>query len=176
VIGALGGSKLGLDVAYKNSRTAVFEFPEVFEDRVSIAKLDQYLAQSDVNSNSLAIGKMLEADDVYVTTSCIKSKKFTLDATSESGTTVGVDVPVVSQIVGGSVKVSSSSNVAGKLTFEGGTPIVFGFQAVRLFFESGRYTAIKPAEGVAARALSSAAKDGADRFVAEGAFAPIQLP
>lgn len=176
VIGALGGSKLGFDVAYKNARTAVFEFPEVFEDRVSVAKLDQYLAQSDVNPNSVSVGKMLDSDAVYITTSCIKSKKFTLDAKSDSGATVGLDVPIVSQIVGGSIKVSRDSNVEGKLTYEGSTPIVFGFQAVRLFYDNGRYTAIKPATGVVAKALGDAPKDGADRFVSEGAFAPLHLP
>jgi hypothetical protein len=129
-----------------------------------------------VNPNSLGVGKLLDADDVYVTTSCIKSKKFSLDATSESGTKVGVDVPIVSQIVGGSIMVSSGSGGTGKVTFEGGTPIVFGFQAVRLYFDNGRYTAIKPAAGMAARALSAAPTDGADRFVTDGAFAAIRVP
>jgi hypothetical protein len=175
VIGALGGSKLGLELAYKNARTAKFEFPEVLEDRVSVAKLDQYLAKSDVNPNSIAIGKMLDADDVYVTTSCIKSRKFSLEASSESGTTVGVDVPVIQQVVGGSVKVAGSSSNNGKVTFEGNTPIVFGFQAVRLYFDRGRYTALKPAVEVAARALAAAPPDGAERFVAEGAFAALRM-
>lgn len=175
VIGALGGSKLGLEVAYKKARTATFEFPEVLEDRVSVARLDQYLAQSDVNPNSVAIGKMLDADDVYVTTSCIKSKKFTLAASSESGTSVNVDVPVIQEVVGGSVKISQSSNETGKVTFEGRIAIVFGFQAVRLYFDNGRYTALKPATSIAARSLSSAPADGTDRFVADSAFAPLRL-
>lgn len=176
VIGALGGTKLGLDVAYKSARKAVFEFPDVLEDRVSVAKLDQYLAQSDVNPNSVAIGKMLDADDIYITTSCIKSRKFTVDAESERGTTVALDVPVIQQTVGGTVKVSAAGASQGKLTYEGPVPLVFGFQAVRLYYDNGAYTAIKPAEGIGARALSSAPTDGADRYVADDAFATLRVP
>jgi len=176
VIAALGGSKLGLDVAYKNSRTAVFDFPDVLEDRVSVAKLDQYLAQANVNPNSVSVGKMLDADDVYITTSCIKSRKFTLEASTDSGTTIDVDIPVIQQLVGGSVKVGVSGSSKGKVTFEGGTPIVFGFQAVRLYFDSGQYTAIKPAEDVVARGeLPRMPADGAERFIAESAFAALRV-
>src|SRR4051812_16465612 len=42
ILGAMGGSKLGLDVKYQQAKSAAFEFHEVLEDRVEVAKLDQY--------------------------------------------------------------------------------------------------------------------------------------
>jgi len=176
VIGALGGSRLGLDLAYKRAKTAVFEFPEVFEDGVGVAKLDQYLAGADVRPIGPSVEKMLEADELYVTTSCIKSRKFTLDAHSESGASVSVDVPVIQQAVGGSVKVGGSNTTDAKVTYEGTIPLVFGFQAVQLFYDKRAYTVMKPAQGVVARALGSAPRDGAARLVTQGTFASIRVP
>ena len=75
VIGAMGGSKLGLDLSYKNAKSVTFEFTDVLEDRVEIAALDQYLAVADVSPFSSFVGKLLEADQLYVTTAVVKSNK-----------------------------------------------------------------------------------------------------
>src|SRR5207344_980221 len=42
IIGAMGGSKLGLDLQYKNAKSVTFEFQDVLEDRIEVAALDQY--------------------------------------------------------------------------------------------------------------------------------------
>src|SRR5690606_40090951 len=47
VIGAMGGSRLGLDVGYRNAKTIAFEFTDVLEDRVDLADVDQYLTDAD---------------------------------------------------------------------------------------------------------------------------------
>lgn len=178
VIGAMGGSKLGLDVAYKNAKSAVFEFTDVLSDAVSVAKLDQFLGGSDVNPNSVTLGKMLEADQIYVVTGTVKSQKFTVEAKKSGGGSVAVDVPVVQQIVGANVKVGGAGAQTSKLTYEGKVPLVFGFQAVQLYFDKGSYTAFKPLEAgtVAARALANVREDGADRLVVESTFAPLHMP
>ena len=48
----MGGSKLGLDVTYKNAKTAAFEFADVLEDRVDLADVDQYLTDADISAFS----------------------------------------------------------------------------------------------------------------------------
>jgi hypothetical protein len=50
-----------------------------------------------------------------------------------------VSVPEIKQVVGGSVKVSGSGEKTSKVTYEGAIPLVFGFQAVRLDYDGGRY-------------------------------------
>ena len=177
VISALGGSKVGLDVGYKRATSAVFEFPEVLSDTVSVVKLDRFLGASDVNPNAVSVGKMLEADQIFVITSTIKSRKYTVVAKDKSGVDVAFDVPVIQNAVGGDVKVSAGGDRTGKVTYEGATPLVFGFQAVQLFYEKGAYTAFEPvaAGTVTARGLGTGPGDGAKRLITESGFAALRL-
>lgn len=170
-IGAMGGSKLGLDTKYQQAKTIAFEFNEVLEDKIDVAVLDQYLADADVNPFSRYVSEMLEADELYVTTAMIKSKKFTVEAKTSNGTSLQLNLPDIQGIVGGNVKVAGQSQVASKITYEGNVPLVFGFQAVRLFYEKSRYTAFEPLNpGVAMKALSRASSDGTSRLMPEGPF------
>jgi len=61
-----------------------------------------------------------------------------------------VSVPEIKGVVGGNVKVGAKSERASKLTYEGSLPLVFGFQAVRLFYEKGRYQRFEVLGGGAA--------------------------
>jgi hypothetical protein len=176
LIGAMGGGKLGLDVAYKGAKSITFEFADVLRDSVSIIDLDKYLGDADIDPSLVTVQQMLEADSVHVITAAIKSKKFGVESKQSSGTTFDVDVPVIKGVVGGNVKVGASSQKAAKLTYEGPTPLVFGFQAVQLFYDKGRYTTLKPTTGVAAKAaLSGIPDDGRERFVSDGSFATLRM-
>ena len=77
-------------------------------------------------------------------TSTIKSRKFIVQAKASDGTTVDVELPEIQQAVGGNVKVSTEGGGTSKLVYEGAVPLVFGFQAARLYYDQGRYTAFKP--------------------------------
>jgi hypothetical protein len=172
VIGAMGGSKIGLDAGYKRARTASFEFADVLEDRVDLTAIDQYLTGADISAFSSHVGQLLEADAIYVTTSTIKTKKFIVQAKDSGGATVGVQVPEIQGIVGGSVNVSGSDGDDSKTVYEGNVPLVFGFQAARLYYENGRYTAFKPAvPGEAAlEALAPARDPRGDYLTTESPF------
>jgi len=150
VIGAMGGSKLGLDLEYKNAKSVTFEFLDVLEDRIEIAALDQYLAVADVSPFSSYVTKLLEADQIYVTTAVVKSNKIGVEAKGTGNTGVDVSVPEIKGVVGGNVKVGPGSERSSKVTFEGSVPLVFGFQAVRLFYEKGRYQRFEVLGGGAA--------------------------
>ena len=179
IIGAMGGGKLGLDAGFKKARTVAFEFLDVLMDDVAIAQLDQYLGTCDVNPASKHVSTLLDADDVFVVTATIKSKKFNVDSKDSSGTEVAVDVPVISEIVGGNIGVKNAANSATKLTFEGPSQLVFGFQAIQLYYVEGRYTAFKPLDPgtAAARALQplSSLPKGVKALSGPGAFAPISF-
>ncbi|MEO5741889.1 MAG: hypothetical protein ABIS29_14980, partial [Vicinamibacterales bacterium] len=97
-IGALGGGKLGLDVAFKNARTVTFQYTGVMEDVVDILSLEKYIKAGKVSSliPTGTLEKLLD-DEVYVLTSVLKTKKIVVSAQGEGGTAVTVDVPVVKQ-------------------------------------------------------------------------------
>jgi hypothetical protein len=172
VIGAMGGSKLGLEAKYQQAKTVAFEFQDVFEDKVEIVNLDKYLTDADVNPFSRYVAELLDADEILVTTSTVKSTKFTVEAKTSNGTLLELSIPEIQGIVGGNVKTSGASCVTSRVTYEGAVPLVFGFQAVRLYYDNGYYTAFEPlaAGAVAMRALENVPSDRAQRFMTEGPF------
>jgi hypothetical protein len=157
VLGAMGAGKLGLDVAYKSASKVIFEFTETLRDEVEIAALDKFLGAADVDPAARGVGQLLDADDVYVVTATLKSRKITVSSTDSSGTEVTLKVPEIKEIVGANVSVSASQEASAKITYEGKIPLIFGFQAVRLFYDEGRYTSFEPlnAGAMAAREFKS---------------------
>jgi hypothetical protein len=169
VIGAMGGSQVGLDLSYQKAKTVAFEFSEVLEDRVDLADIDQYLTNADISAFSSHAAKLLEADSIYVTTSTIKSRKFIVQANESSGSPIEIKLPEIQKVVGAKVKVAAEGKSSSKVAYEGEQPLVFGFQAARLFYEGGRYTAFKPmAPGESAFEARRAAS--ADYLVMESPF------
>ena len=159
IIGAMGGN-LGVEAKYEKAKSAVFEFQNVLQDQIDILELDQYLGDADINPASVFVNKLLDADKLFVVTATIKSSKFGFEAMTSTNSGLKLDVPVIQQIVGGNVSVGAESATTSKLTYEGKVPLVFGFQAVQLFFENGRYTALKPATGVMRAQQQAAEADG----------------
>jgi hypothetical protein len=155
VLGAMGAGNLGLDVAYKATSKITFEFTDTKKDEAEIAAIDKFLGTADVDPAARGVSQMLDADDVYIVTATLKSTKITVASKSSSGTDVNVKVPEIKAIVGANVSVSASQDTSAKITYEGKVPLVFGFQAVRLFYENGRYTSFEPldAGAMAARDL-----------------------
>jgi hypothetical protein len=139
VIGAMGGSRLGLDLKYQNAKSVAFEFPDVLEDRVEIALLDQYLADADVSPFAAHVGTLLDADQIFVTTAVLKAAKITVEARRSQDAALDVSLPEIQKVVGGNVKVGGKAEVTSRVTYEGSVPLIFGFQAVRLFYGDGHY-------------------------------------
>src|SRR5688500_4474455 len=72
IIGAMGGN-LGVEAQYQQAKSAVFEFQSVFEDKIEVIELDQYLGDADINPASVFVRQLLDADKLYIVTSTIKS-------------------------------------------------------------------------------------------------------
>ena len=165
ILGAMGGSPLGFEEQYRRAKTIAFEFQDVLGDSVEVAELDKYLGAADVNPFSRHVAELLDSDAIYVTTATIKSKKFVVEARASAGGALDVSAPAIQE--GGSTS---------KLAYEGTIPLVFGFQAVRLYYRDGRYSAFRilPPEGglvaMGGRSGSANADDFVDRFVTERAF------
>jgi hypothetical protein len=171
ILGAMGGSAIGIQNIYSNAKNIRFEFNDVFEDSVEIAILDTFLGDADFNPFSRYVTELLESNYVYIITSTIKSNKFTVISTSSHNEEIEVNVPEIQSIVGPKVKVIANSATASKLTYEGSVSLIFGFQAVRLFYDNGRYTALEPVtKGVALKGLENVPDDGSERLMVDEPF------
>jgi hypothetical protein len=175
ILGAMGAGTVGLDAQYSKARAVTFRFSDVLMDTVDLTLLDQYLAESDIKPSARHVSKLLEVDDVYVVTATVKSRRISVEGKSQAGTSLALDVPAIQQLVGANVKVGSTRGQGSVVTYEGDTPLTFGFQAARLFFDQGRYTAFKPVEpGVAAaRSLSGLAREP-DLYTSAASFVRVE--
>jgi len=145
ILSSFGGSAAGLDAKYGQAKSVSFQYEEVLEDSVEMTQLDRFLDDADIDPHSKSVGALLESDQVYVTTSTIKSRKFTIVPKAKGGAELGINVPEIQKIVGGNVKVSRSNKDSSVITFGGDTPLVFGVQVWQLFYDNGKYTRSKPA-------------------------------
>ncbi|MBU3078926.1 hypothetical protein [Sphingomonas quercus] len=164
LISALGGSTLALNAGYTQARSVQFEFAGVLESNAEPALLDQFFAGATINPFAHAISDMLDSDDVFVITSTLKSSKINVAAKDDHKNSIGLDVPVIQGAVGGSLKVSGSGASSSVVTYEGQVPLVFGFQAVRLIFDDGRYRTMKLADA-GSIALEAALGEGPQGYV-----------
>ena len=172
IIGAMGGSKLGLDVTYKTAKSASFEFQDVYEDSIEVLSLDKYLTDADISPFATHAARLLEADDLFVITSTIKSSKFTVEAQKSDGAALEVEVPEIQKIVGGTVKVSGDAKVTTKITYEYSVPLVFGFKVVQLVYDDSNYMRFEmqsPGD-VALRELGQTTEAEEKHWVSESAF------
>ena len=154
IIGAMGG-KLGIDVQYAHAKTINFEFEDVKTDSVDIIKLDMYLNDADIDPLSKQVRALMESDDIYIITSIIKSNKISVEGTKKDNSGLKVDIPVVKEIVGGKINVNSSGDQASRVSYSGDTMLVFGFKAIRLIYENGKYTAFENVDNGTSMSLTT---------------------
>jgi hypothetical protein len=74
---------------------------------------------------------------LFVITATIKSPSITVSFEKSSSVAAQVDVPVIQQIVGGKIKVTTESSSSHVVTFAGQTPLVFGFECLRMVVDDG---------------------------------------
>jgi hypothetical protein len=176
IISAMGGSILGLDIKYQQAKSISFGYDEVVQDKIELNELDKYLNNSDINPFSGYVNDLLDADEVYVITSVIKSKKFSVYAIDSRGANVQVNIPEIQGIVGSDVNVDAQSQGSAVITYEGKVLLVFGFLAVQVFYDNGVYTAFEPLQPkVALRALEFAPNDGTKKLIVDEPFVNVRV-
>lgn len=177
-ISALGGGKLGLDVAFNKARTVTFQYTAVMEDVVDVLAVEKFVKAGKISPHipSGTLEKLLD-DEVYVVTSVLKTRKIVVSAQGENGAAVKVDVPIIQQAIGGSVNVDAAAGLESTVAFEGATPVAFAFQAVQLVFDdSGQFLTTQQlgAGEAAARALPSGGAQRRPVFLeSRGAFVRV---
>jgi hypothetical protein len=146
LISAFGGSTDGLEAQTNGISSTSFQYEAVTEDSVEVAQLDQFLSVADIRPFSKYSVDLLESDNLYAITATLKSNKFTVYVQAQKGITLNLAVPVLQNIVGPNIKLSSKKEDANALSFEGVVPMTFGFQAVQIFYRNGKYSTLKPAD------------------------------
>lgn len=163
-ISALSGSTLGFKAAYKDASEVEFEFGDVFENSVDVTALDSYLANAEVSSLiGPALKKLLDKDKVYVIVATIDARQISVKAKASSGTDLGLEVPVVQQLVGGKITIGAKAGSSSVLTYSSTElPLAVGAKVVRLAFDGLNYRTldlVKPGDatlGIEAGAASQA--------------------
>jgi hypothetical protein len=175
IISALGGGTLGISAAYKRASALSFIFDDVKVNQIDRIDLSRYLTGATIDESVGPPAQLAEADKLYVITSTIKSKKFTTEAKKSDGTSVGVDVPVISNALSGKVEVKTEGSSQSKVTYEGNIPLVFGFQAIRLVFENGRFTQAIPlgATEAGAKGIDDPATAEPEMLETDSPFTPV---
>ena len=172
VIAAMGGSPIGLDDTYRLAHTITFEFRDVTEDSVEVVDLDQYLSGARVSRPSSHVAALLDADDLYVTTAVVKSRTLTVEARDERGGSLSVQLPALEHVTDGRVAITHAGDDSSAIVYTGTAPLGFGFRAVRLFYDAGRYSAFQALP--AGEAALSRQPRAADYFRPGGAFARLR--
>lgn len=144
IITSLGGSTSGLDVKYQQANSIIFQYENVLEDSIEIIELDKFLNDTDINPFSKYVAELLDSDSVYVTTDTLKTCKLAVFPKAERRVDLDMQIPEIQSIVGPNITVSSKGEASSAITFEGKTPLVFGFRVMQLFYNKGRYTRQKP--------------------------------
>jgi hypothetical protein len=174
VLSAMGAPGVDLRTMYRGARTVTLRFDEIQEDSVDLLSLDRYLGAADLDPGATHTARLLEADELYVTTAVLKSRGVTVTAGSANGAEVSAGVSVVQDVVGARVAVASDAASRTGLTYRGEVPLVFGFKAVRISYEDGRYTALAPVRPGAVLRGSRFGDDGAETLYVEGPFARLR--
>jgi hypothetical protein len=178
IISALTGQNLDVSAAYQRASTLTFEFDNVTVNNVSIILLDKFLNSADIDPAAKQVQDLMIAGNAAVTTAVACTKKYVVSAQDNSGTDINVDVPVIKQVAGGKLGISTSGENNTKVAYEGTAPITFGVQAIRLGFDTnGKITGFKSVEtgSGALRGLEPAATGTPDLVALQTTFADVTV-
>jgi hypothetical protein len=167
---AFGATVPSLDFAFTNARKVAFTFTNVTSTSVSPFEAGNFLADGDLNSKNPIVERyFLDTDgngaQAYLIFDVLKSDSISVSATNDKGVSVKVDVPSIQSVIGANVGVTTADSSSSTLTFQGKTPVTFGFKAMEINFSNGSWK------------LEDAAADGGLAFsVGAGAAAGAGFP
>lgn len=147
LIGALGGN-IGVKAAYEQAKRVTFTFGDVVKDRVMPLDVGQYLCDAEIDfGNKVLREYVLGSGQLFVITEIVKSKSFTVEASSKSGGSLELEVPVVNDLVGAEVEVSGEAETSSKITYDGKDRLPFGFQVFEIGVDNGDLRVFSAAAG-----------------------------
>ena len=154
IISAVGGN-LGIRAAYKGAESVQFQYEDVTRYYIKPVQLDAFVSQGEPRDGLVTTSELLEADKLYVFTAVIKARKIVVEATNSNGSSLAVDIPVIKEIVGGNIEIAPENSANTKVSYMGQVPAGFGFKAVKIDQDSGKFY-LKP---VLSGAITAASVD-----------------
>jgi len=145
ILQALTGKNLDLSAGFKNTKSVTFAYEDVLEDHIALDQLDLFLTSATLKAGK-SVSDAFNNDNIFVLISTIKSQKITVTAQGDNNVSASVDVPVIQGVASGNLKVDLSHAAQSKVTFEGNTPIIFGFQAAEIFTRDGQFSTVNPSD------------------------------
>lgn len=130
-----GSNNINLEGSLGKTHRITFELQDVVCDSADLIELEIYINSAGLKNSPGFINK-LQNGELYVITSTLKSKSFSILTFDENNKGVALDVPVIQQIVGTNVSVSSTKEKSQEMTYQGNTNLVFGVQAVKINFNN----------------------------------------
>lgn len=146
LIEAIGGDSASLVSSYARARSLRFSFSNVKRRGIDIVELDKYLSRAEVEPDLRYVGQLLDADEVYVVVSCLRSQSFTVEALGQDSQKLGLDCDSLQGLVGGEIQVSSASAENTAITYAGKSYLTFAVRAVQLFYDQHQYSTMKLAQ------------------------------
>ncbi|MHA6721237.1 gasdermin [Sphingomonas sp. RS6] len=128
LISALGGGTLGLSGGLQRASTVTFQYGDVTMVDVSPVRLDKFLRTAPAPAADELLGRYLD-DNLWVATRVLRSRRFTIALQDSRGTSLGLDIPVIQNMIGAAVKVEHSVAIEGAISFTGTQDVSFAFQA-----------------------------------------------
>lgn len=148
LISGLGGGKLGASAGFTNARTTTFEFNNVVVDSVAPLKVGAYLRDGDVDEGNLILAQYVTGNgQLYVVTERLRSNEITVVFEGNHGVTANVDVPVISNMVGGSLGVELANGRKNAVKFKGAELLTFGFKCFQIGVKDGNLSMFATAPG-----------------------------
>ncbi len=148
IFSGLGGN-INANASYKSAKKLVFQFHDVFKDRVAPLKLDAYLRQAEFNRKNIVMQPFLDEGRVLLITETIKANEFSVEATNENGQSLDIDVPAIQNAAEGKIEVSRDAAKQSALTYKGAKFLTFGFQCFEVAYDNGELRLVSTKPGTA---------------------------
>lgn len=169
LISGLGGGKIGATASFTNARKITFEFTGVLADTVEPTRVGNFLRDGDVDAgNPLLEQYVLGNGKLYVVTERLRAKELTTSFEASDGVAASLDVPVISNQVGGSLSVEAASGRTNAVKFSGPGYVTFGFKCFEVGVVNGVITMLSVRPGNVVASVDDDADTGAMMLAEEG--------
>lgn len=140
ILKVMGAMTPQLDFAYTNAKSVQFGFKHVRINRIQPFLVGEYLSKGDLNKNNPFASYFTDDDkEAFVITDVLLSNAISVIAKNENGLAVAVDVPAIGKAVSANVKVEPDQKEETAVTYQGNTPLVFGFKVFGIQYSNGNW-------------------------------------
>jgi hypothetical protein len=152
-LAAFGVSTPSLELAFKKAKKVQFRFTNVWAVGIPPFEIGQYLASGDLDLANPVVAQFFDDENStgYIVTEVLKSDTVSMTASDGSGVDLGIDVPAIATVVGGSVKVAAASDGSAAVDFQGKELVTFGFVAMEIAYTEGHWgvRGVEPSQDMA---------------------------